>query len=172
MAFGRSGDRNDGLTMTKIKDKYKEKGAVTNITPKSAVPGIPNYKLPEYKTWKNMRTRCNNPNHKDYKFYGAKGIYVCKSWDSFNKFYSDMGPRPNKSYSIDRINTCGPYSSQNCRWATKLEQVNNMKSNRLLTYKNKTMTVAETSRYYELNYDRFRLRIQRGWTTKRAIETP
>lgn len=49
----------------------------------------------EYYSWRNMRDRCNNPGATGYKFYGGKGISVCKEWDEFTKFLKDMGPRPN-----------------------------------------------------------------------------
>src|ERR1700759_1149300 len=48
----------------------------------------------EYRSWKDMRGRCNRPNNKDYKDYGARGIIVCERWNDFALFYNDMGPKP------------------------------------------------------------------------------
>lgn len=79
----------------------------------------------EYDIWKAMRRRCNNPNSADAKYYHARGIKVCKRWDSFEIFLADMGPRPSAQHSIDRIDVNGNYEPANCRWATSIEQRHN-----------------------------------------------
>lgn len=80
----------------------------------------------EYNSWTAMKVRCLNPNTKYYKHYGGRGIKICDSWiNSFDTFLKDMGPRPEANYSIDRIDVDGNYEANNCRWATKKEQVDN-----------------------------------------------
>jgi hypothetical protein len=82
---------------------------------------------PLYTTWRKMRERCNNPNHKFFHHYGGRGIKVCPEWDNFWVFVSDMGERP-VGHSLDRIDNNKGYSKNNCRWATRSEQRKNSKT--------------------------------------------
>ena len=80
----------------------------------------------EYHSWNDMKTRCYNKHRHNYKYYGGRGIKVCKRWrDSFSDFLQDMGRKPSPKHSIDRINNDGNYEPGNCRWATHSQQMRN-----------------------------------------------
>jgi hypothetical protein len=83
-----------------------------------------------YKTWKEMRQRCLNPNSDKWQWYGGKGITVCSRWDSYELFLQDMGERP-KGMTIDRIDNNKGYSPENCRWLSQLEQTRRQDKNKL-----------------------------------------
>jgi len=82
-----------------------------------------------YMVWCDIKKRCNNKNNKDYKYYGGRGIKVCKRWSKFENFLRDMGEVPS-GLTLDRINNDLGYFKKNCRWATRKEQANNQRSNR------------------------------------------
>lgn len=93
-----------------------------------------------YRTWIGMKNRCYNKNYASYMHYGGRGIKVCDRWlgiDGFANFLNDMGERPKDKHSIDRIDPDGPYSPDNCRWATWEQQENNRRINKYYEYAGK-----------------------------------
>jgi hypothetical protein len=82
-------------------------------------------KHPAYKSWVNMRLRCNVPTTTQYKDYGGRGIKVCPEWQkSFLSFYEDMGDPP-EGFTLDRVDNDEDYSPDNCRWVSRLQQNQN-----------------------------------------------
>lgn len=94
-----------------------------------------------YDVWSSMKQRCNNIHNKNYKHYGGRGIKVCKRWNKFEHFYSDMGEKP-KNMWIERINNNRGYSKRNCKWSTVSEQAKNTR---------KFITINIDKKKYSLN---------------------
>ena len=84
-----------------------------------------------YTSWHGMKQRCLNSNYDGYKNYGGRGILICERWMVFENFLVDMGKRPSKKYSLDRIDNDGNYELLNCRWLTSKEQIRNSRSAKL-----------------------------------------
>lgn len=125
---------------------------------------------PEYKLWENIKTRCNNRNAPYYKHYGGRGIKICRRWaNSFMLFLKDVGRRPGKGYSIDRIDNDGDYKPSNCRWATQKQQLRNRRGNRLVTINGETKTVAEWSEVSGNIPKTIEYRLNTGWDLYDAV---
>jgi hypothetical protein len=128
----------------------------------------------EHNRWKTMKNRCFSPNNKQYADYGGRGITICERWlHSFENFLADIGPCPGPGYTIDRIDNDGSYTPDNCRWATRIEQCNNTRKNRMLTFQGKTLTLAQASHQYKISYCTLRQRLSTlGWSVERALTEP
>lgn len=127
---------------------------------------------PEHKTWIKMRQRCLNPNDKEYPRYGGRGIKVCERWDDYLNFISDMGIRPSKDHSIERINNNGDYSPENCKWATRSEQANNRRTSKLIEYNGKFQTARQWSIELNIDYEKLTIRLDNGWNEVEALTVP
>jgi len=124
----------------------------------------------EYTIWRGIVRRCCETTHPAFRFYGARGVTVCDAWrDDFLAFLRDMGSRPSKAHSIDRIDTRGGYSKDNCRWATLAQQASNTRSNRVIAYDGLTLTTSEWARQIGISIATLNGRLRRGWDIERAL---
>ena len=123
-----------------------------------------------YAIWHGMKQRCLNPRADEYKWYGARGVTVCEAWQqSFELFYADMGDPPSDDHSIERNDVNGNYEPGNCRWATDLEQMNNMRTNVNIEYDGRTQSIAAWARELGIPRATLQFRYSRGWTTAEVI---
>lgn len=126
----------------------------------------------EFQSWLSMWIRCTQPSHRSYSNYGGRGIAVCSRWRDYNIFMVDMGPKPGLEYTLDRIDVDGPYSPENCRWATNAEQQRNKRTNRQVTAFGETFCLAEWGRRYNLRPETISERLASGWEAEKAVSKP
>ena len=94
------------------------------------------------------------------------------NWAIANGYKEEKLPNGRNKYEIDRINTYGNYEPNNCRWITQKEQLNNQTTNKLVTYKGKTQTLAQWKDELGFNYSAVQQRLKRGWDVERAFTQP
>ena len=123
----------------------------------------------EYQCWQDMFQRCYNPRSTGFHNYGGRGITVCDRWRSYEHFLADMGRRPSGKHSIDRRDNDGNYEPGNCRWAVKVEQDNNRRTNRLITFKGKRQSLTQWARELGIHPNTLQNRLASGWTPERAF---
>lgn len=129
---------------------------------------------PLYRAYHDMKDRCTKPQKSNYKYYGGKGIKVCKEWsDDYLTFYEwSMSHGYQEGLQIDRIDFNGDYEPKNCRWVDKITQENNKSSNIRITYKGQNHTVTEWARLYNIKPPSLRNRLRKGWDFEKALTTP
>ena len=114
---------------------------------------------PAFAVWRAMLDRCRLPSHRAYKNYGGRGIAVCERWvESFESFWSDMGPSYRRGLELDREDNDGPYSPENCRWVSRRVNVMNKRSTL------REVDVPELSRKLGISRSTIYYRLQNGWS--------
>lgn len=132
-------------------------------------------KSKEYRSWGHMIQRCENPNNNGYETYGGRGIEVCARWrDDFYAFYSDMGPAPTNSHSVDRIKNEIGYEPGNCKWSTPEQQSNNRRDVPFYDYHGATLTIRQAinASTNKICMPTAKYRMRKGWDLARAVDTP
>lgn len=112
-----------------------------------------------------MRNRCLNPKSEMYRLYGGRGIKICDRWlgdGGFARFLEDMGEPLSRAYTVDRKDTNGPYSPDNCRWATNMQQHANKRTNVFGWLNGERLHIAEIARREGVTRGTAGKRIKRG----------
>ena len=129
-------------------------------------------KPPEYHAWMNMKSRCLNPKNERYPRYGGRGIVICAEWlgpKGFPNFFRDMGEKPTPSHQIDRKDTDGNYSKENCHWATPVQQMNNTSRNIFVSLDGERVGLAMWCKANNMSYTTVYSRLRKGWTLEEAL---
>lgn len=128
-----------------------------------------------YQVFHRIRARCCYKGNKDYMRYG--GRWITFDWKDYPSFKKDMYKQylkhkgENDSTSIERIDVNGSYSKENCKWITMQEQAKNRRTNRYITYKGRTMIIADWARELDTSRQTIRHRLEQGWTPEQIVET-
>jgi hypothetical protein len=123
----------------------------------------------EYKSFAAAKSRCRNPKDAGFSNYGGRGIRFL--YRDFKEFFADLGPRP-PGTTLERCDNDGHYQIGNCQWASRIEQNNNTRSNKLLTAFGRTRTLARWAREIDLDPRTLRNRLRLGWSTEDALTRP
>jgi hypothetical protein len=126
----------------------------------------------EYSSWYTARARCENKKDPAYVNYGRRGITVCERWQDFGKFIADMGRKPTSKHTLERVDVNGNYEPSNCRWATRNEQMRNLRTSVYVEVEGVRVNVLNVVDKLGLSRDLVRGRIQRGWSLEAALSKP
>ena len=124
-----------------------------------------------YGIWQAMKDRCSNPNRKDYKYYGGKGITFCLRWGSFENFLADMGEPPT-GLTLDRKDSSKGYSPENCRWATRAEQTYNSTACLQIEHAGATRNLRAWLTLLNVKAATYYARRKKGMSIKQALGLP
>ena len=117
----------------------------------------------EHAAWHAMFRRCYNPRYTGYQHYGGRGIQVSSAWRDFYCFVRDVGRKPSREYSLDRIDPDGHYERGNTRWASPKEQARNRRDNRKLTIFGQTRLLVEWAEITGLRPNTIADRVAANW---------
>lgn len=132
-----------------------------------------------YGRWVGMKSRCLNPHRRSFKQYGARGIKV--EWKTFDEFVDDMYSSfivhkakngGGRKTQIERKNTDGNYSKDNCIWATPKENCRNKRNNRILEHNGEKKPMMYFAEKYKIEFDLLDWRLKHGWSIQKSLTTP
>lgn len=122
--------------------------------------------------WCDMKQRCLNERHAQFKNYGGRGIRICDAWlESFDAFLRDVGVKPN-GLTLDRIDNDGNYEPGNVRWATRAEQRSNQRGIHTIMVDGEALPLDIAARRLGIHRATLQTRLRLGWTVGAAISRP
>jgi hypothetical protein len=124
---------------------------------------------PEFDVWNMMIQRCTNQNVKNYRDYGGRGISFDPRWRSFVCFINDIGFRPSKHHSLERVDNSKGYCKENCKWETRNAQSRNKRNNRIITAKGVSKCLQDWANDLGVRHTTIIARIKNGWPEEDAV---
>ena len=125
----------------------------------------------EYRIWRGLRRRCNDPSHVCYENYGGRGIPVCKEWDNphgFDPFIKHMGPCP-PGYTIERIDNDKGYEPGNCIWVTMMKNLRNRRNGSKVEFRGKVMPMEDFADLVGISSKNIRYHLKKGKTLEEIL---
>ena len=128
---------------------------------------------PVYMAWLAAKKRCGNRSSQSFHRYGARGIRLCARWqNSFQAFLEDMGPKPDPTYSLDRIDPNGDYEPENCRWAPLNVQNRNRSGIRWYEFEGQATLLADIASFFGISRDEAKALDRKGLLPVRRLADP
>lgn len=128
---------------------------------------------PIYDRWLGMKQRCYDKKTKKYKWYGGRGIKVCKRWHKFKNFYNDNVQLFKPELELDRYpNPDGDYKPSNIRWATRIQNMRNLSNSNIITYYGITLHVNDWAQLIGVKPSLISSRLSRGWDIENTLTIP
>jgi hypothetical protein len=127
-----------------------------------------------YHTYLNIIDRCYNTNNKMFKYYGGRNITVCERWLGLNgmeNFLSDVGTRP-PGHDLDRKDNDKGYSPDNCRWATRTDNMRNTRRTPEVEFNGKSQSLPAWADDIGCTPNALRYRFASRWSKEKALTTP
>jgi hypothetical protein len=121
--------------------------------------------------WWQMLCRCQNQKNTSFARYGGRGIKVCERWQTFENFYADMGGRP-EGMQLERKDNDGPYSPENCTWASRSVQMRNRHNNIWVEFEGRSLVLKDWATEYGITPATLHSRWMRGWDFRDALTRP
>lgn len=127
-----------------------------------------------YHIFGGMVARCYNPNNKDFKNYGGRGITICPEWLNDKTLFFDWAIENGytEKLSIDRKENSRGYAPDNCRWTTNTEQARNTRQNVFIKIGTETKTLVEWANKFNIDPSTVWHRIKAGWKRVDAVTKP
>ena len=126
-----------------------------------------------YGAWAGMKQRCLNEKCEQYKYYGGRGIKLCKLWHDFRAFKKwALANGWREVLEIDRIDNDGDYCPENCHWNTRKGNMRNTRRTRWFTINGETKSLSEWCEIYDVSYKTVHARLERGWDIFDALTKP